>query len=498
MGNTKVLAFDFGASSGRATLFTYDGNTVTASEIHRFSNDPVMVGGHFYWDVLRLFFEIKQGISKAVHSGHGDFSAIGIDTWGVDFGLFDKAGNLLGNPYHYRDSRTDGMIALADETIGKSYIFERTGIQFNFFNTLFQLMAMVKEENPLLAAADRLLFMPDIFHYFLTGVMKNEYTEASTSQLLHAADQTWDRELMAKAGIPDRLFGEIIKPGQTVGTLTDALCEELGCPKVPVIAVGSHDTASAVASVPAAEGYQYAYISSGTWALMGMELDAPRITDQSFAYNFTNEGGVCGTIRFLKNIMGLWIIQESRRQWKREGKDLSFDDLEQRAMAAPALVSFIDPDAADFAGPGDMPARIRAFCRRTGQIVPQDEGEIIRCAAQSIALKCAMTVRALEDMQETPIEIIHMVGGGIKDQMVCQFIANATGKRVFAGPVEATSIGNAMVQLMALGKIADLEEARRVVRASFPLTEYQPMDSAAWNTAYLRFAELATMNGTED
>lgn len=494
MQKTKVLAFDFGASSGRAMLFEFDGSKLDITEMHRFSNDPVTVNGHFYWDILRLFHEIKQGILATVNSGHGDFEAIGIDTWGVDFGLFDKQGNLLGNPYHYRDSRTDGMIELADKLVGKKYIFDRTGIQFNFFNTLFQLMAMVKEHNSQLDMAERALFVPDIFNYFLTGVMKNEYTEASTSQLLDPVARTWDAELMDKLDIPANLFGEIVMPGETVGELSDEICEELGCRKVPVIAVGSHDTASAVASVPAGD-YNYAYISSGTWALMGIEADAPIVNDIAFKYNFTNEGGVCDKIRFLKNIMGLWIIQESRRQWKREGREFSFDDLENAAWNAEPLKYFIDPDAPDFAPPGNMPRRIADFCERTGQGRPQGEGDIIRCAAQSIALKCAMTVKALEEVEGKPIEAIHMVGGGIKDKMVCQFIANATGKRVIAGPVEATSTGNALIQLMALGKISDIAQARAIVKASFPMTEYQPQEQAEWTAAYERFSDFAKMNG---
>ncbi len=296
---TKVLAFDFGASSGRAMLFTFDGEKLSIEEMHRFSNDPVMIGDSFHWDILRLFFEIKQGINKTVLAGHGDIAAIGIDTWGVDFGLFDKKGKLLGNPYHYRDTRTNGMIELADKTIGKKYIFDKTGIQFNFFNTLFQFMAMKQENDPLLDIADKMLFVPDIFNYLLTGEMKNEYSIASTSQLLDVHTKQWDKELMEKAGIPTDIFCDIVMPGTVVGTLTDAICEELGCPKIPVIAVGSHDTASAVASVPVTEDYRYAYISTGTWALMGSEIDTPSVTEDTFRYNFTNEGGVCGKVRFL-------------------------------------------------------------------------------------------------------------------------------------------------------------------------------------------------------
>ena len=491
---TKVLAFDFGASSGRAMLFTFDGETLSIEEMHRFSNDPVMIGKSFHWDVLRLFFEIKQGINKTVLAGHTDIEAIGIDTWGVDYGLFDKNGKLLGNPYHYRDTRTEGMVDFADKTIGKKYIFDKTGIQFNFFNTLFQFMAMKKDNDPTLKIANKMLFIPDIFNYLLTGVMKNEYTIASTSQLLDVHKKTWDKELMEKAGIPTDLFCDIIKPGEIVGELSDEICEELGCPKIPVIAVGSHDTASAVASVPLTEDYKYAYISTGTWALMGSEIDTPRVSDVTFKYNFTNEGGVCDKIRFLKNIMGLWIIQESKRQWAREGKNFSFDDLEQAAWAAEPFKCFIDPDYPDFATPGNMPKKIRRYCEKTGQYVPQDEGEIIRCIAQSLAFKFRMVADAIEDITGEPLKAVHMVGGGIKDTMVCRFTASATGKTVLAGPVEATSTGNAIVQLMALGKIDSLTDGRAIVKNSFPIKSYEPEDAEVWNKAYEDFKKIVTLS----
>lgn len=490
---SKVLAFDFGASSGRAMLFTFDGEKLQIEEMHRFSNDPVMVNGSYYWDVLRLFFEIKQGISKTMNAGHKDIEAIGIDTWGVDYGLFDENGVLLGNPYHYRDTRTDGMVDLADKKVGKKYIFEQTGIQFSFFNTLFQFMAAKEKNDSSLKQAKKMLFIPDIFNYFLTGVMKNEYTIASTSMLLDPHTKQWNKELMEKLGIPTDIFCEIVQPGEEIGKLSDAICEELGCPKIPVIAVGSHDTASAVASVPVTEDYSYAYISSGTWALMGAELDAPKVTDMSYRYDFTNEGGVCGKIRFLKNIMGLWIIQECRRQWAREGKELSFDDMEKAAWGAKAFESFIDPDYHDFATPGNMPQKIRNFCEKTGQKVPQTEGEIIRCAAQSLAMKCRMVAEALENVQGKKLSAVHMLGGGIKDTMVTSFVANATGKKVVAGPVEATSTGNAVVQLMALGKISSLKEARAIIRDSFPIKVYEPQDSEEWNRAYETFQTIAKL-----
>lgn len=491
---SKVLAFDFGASSGRALLFTHDGKKLEIEEMHRFSNDPVMIGKNYHWDILRLFHEIKKGILNTVNAGHKDILAIGIDTWGVDFGLFDKAGKMISNPYHYRDERTNGMIELADETVGKKYIFDKTGIQFNFFNTLFQFMALKQGGDDTLSIAKKALFIPDIFNYFLTGVMKNEYTEASTSQLLDARNKSWDKELMDRFGLPTDIFCDIIMPGEVVGYLTDELCEELDCPKIPVIAVASHDTASAVASIPAANDNDYAYISSGTWALMGMESDEPKINDEIFNYDFTNEGGVCDKICFLKNIMGLWIVQENRRQWEREGNLLSFDELEKAAAASKPHSCFIDPDFEDFQTPGNMPNKIRKFCEQTGQFVPKIQGEIVRCSLESLALKCRMVLEALEDIHNKKINVIHMMGGGIKDKMFCSFVANATKRKVIAGPVEATGTGNAIVQLMALGKIGSLTEARDLVKNSFPISIYKPEGEEDWDKAYEDFKKIAKLN----
>ena len=492
--NTKILAFDFGASSGRAMLFQFDGENITIDEIHRFSNDPVTVNGSMYWDFLRLFFEIKQGILKCINGGHADIQAIGIDTWGVDYAFFDKNGQMLGNPHHYRDTRTNGMIEkLAEHVGGKEYIYNKTGIQFAGLNSLYQMYSSVVNDDPTLKAAEKVLFAPDIFNYFLTGVMKNEYTMASTTQMLDPYTRNWCYELIEKAGLPKEMFGEIIFPGEIVGTLSDEICEELGCPKIPVIAVGAHDTASAVASVPVTEGDDYVYISSGTWALLGVENDEPLINETAMKFNFTNEGGVANKIRFLRNIMGLWIIQESRRQWQREGKDYSFNDLEQQAWQAKPFESLIDPDYEAFGVPGNMPRRIKEFCEKTGQVVPETAGDVIRCAAQSLAFKIAMSVDGMEETLGRKINKIHMVGGGIKDSMVCQFIASASGRTVIAGPVEATSTGNAIVQFMALGKIKDITEARNIIKKSFPVKVYEPQDQEEWKAAYEKFKTIAKM-----
>lgn len=480
----KFLAFDFGASSGRAMLATFDGEKITLEEKHRFSNDPVNINGDLHWDALRLFFEIKQGILKCANSGDRDIDCIGIDTWGVDYGLLDKNDKLLGNPFHYRDTRTDGMYDEAFKKVSKEEIFNSTGIAYNWFNTVFQLLSARLSDDVSLNNAKTMLFMPDLFNFFLTGEKRTEYTIASTSQMFDSQKHEWAYDMLKKLDIPTDIFADMIYPGEKVGTLKPELAEELGVEQIPVIAVASHDTGSAVASVPVVDQKDFIYISSGTWSLMGVELDEPRVTKEALEYNFTNEGGVNKTIRFLKNIMGLWLIQESRRQWEREGELLSFDELEKQANEAAPFESLIDPDYHEFQTPGNMPKRIKKYCEMTGQKVPETKGEIIRCIAQSLAFKYRQTVEGMEDVTGNKYNVINIVGGGIKDKMICQFTANATKRVVNAGPVEATSIGNVIVQAIAMGAIKDLNEGRQIVRNSFDIAEYTPQDNEAWDAAY--------------
>lgn len=486
----KFLAFDFGASSGRAMLATFDGAKITLEEKHRFSNDPVTVNGSLYWDVLRLFHEIKQGILKCANSGDRDIDCIGIDTWGVDYGLLDKNGKLLGNPYHYRDTRTEGMYDAAFKRVPKEEIFRETGIAFNWFNTLFQLLAAKLAQDVALEQAETLLFMPDLLNYFLTGEKKTEYTIASTSQMFDSRKHTWASGLLEKLDIPTDIFTEVVYPGEKVGVLKAELAEELGVAQIPVIAVASHDTGSAVASVPVPDKDDFIYISSGTWSLMGVELDEPNVSEGAFAHNFTNEGGVNKTVRFLKNIMGLWLIQESKRQWEREGEALSFNELEQQANAAKPFESMIDPDYPAFQTPGNMPRRIQEYCEKTGQKVPETKGEVVRCIAQSLAFKYRNTIEGMEEVTGKKYSVLNIVGGGIKDKMICQFTANATKRTVEAGPVEATSIGNVIVQAMAMGAIGDLSQGRQVVKDSFDIAQYIPQDSAAWDAAYEQWKKI--------
>ena len=483
----RVLAFDFGASSGRAVLGTYDGERIHLEEIHRFSNDPVNVCGVFHWDVLRLFHEIKQGISKAVHAG--GFDAIGIDTWGVDFGLIDRKGHLLNNPVHYRDTRTEGMMEEVFRTIPSEELYGRTGIQFAAFNTIFQLAYLQKYEPEMLAQADKLLLMPDLFAYFLTGEMRAEYSEVSTTQCLDPNTGDWAYDLLERLHIPRRLFPPMIDAGQTYGMLSDAICRELGAPKVPVIAVATHDTGSAVVAVPSNQE-NFLYISCGTWSLFGTELPKPLINEASRRFNLTNEGGYNRTTRFLKNIMGLWLIQESRRQWIREGHTLSYAELEQEALAAKPLQCFIDPDDDSFVQPGDLPGRVQEFCRRTGQYVPQNRGEIMRCIYESLAMKYRYTFHAIREVTGRDYGVLHMIGGGTKDRLLCQMAADACNIPVVAGPIEATATGNIAVQLMALGELSGLQDARQVIAKSEEPRHYTPAEPQVYEEAYERFTAL--------
>lgn len=487
----RLLAFDFGASSGRAILADYENGTVSMREIHRFTNDPVFVSGTFYWDVLRLLHEIKQGMLKAKEAG--GFDCVGIDTWGVDFGLLDKNGRLLENPVHYRDVRTKGMIEESEKYISKKAFYARTGIQFMEFNTAFQLLSLKQQRPELLERADALLFMPDLFSYFLTGKKVCEYSIATTSQLVDIETGDWSDDVIDALGLPRRILQPIVPTGTVIGTLSDEICAELGLPKAEVIAVAGHDTQSAITAVPT-ENKDFAFISCGTWSLFGTEPDAPIVTNVSETLNFTNEGGYDRATGFLKNICGLWLIQESRRQWKREGKDFSYADLEKFALSCEPFKCYIDPDDPAFATPGDLPGRVRAFCEKTGQFVPQTEGEVVRCIYESLALKYRQVLEGLQKCTGKTYPQINILGGGTKDTLLCRMTADSCGVPVVAGPIEATVWGNLALQLLALGELKSIREARAMIAEAEQLKFFEPSNTAAWDEAFRVYETLVSLH----
>ncbi|MDF2800916.1 MAG: Carbohydrate kinase, FGGY-like [Anaerocolumna sp.] len=483
----NVLAFDIGASSGRAILGTFDGDTINTKEIHRFLNEPVTVNGTMYWDVLRLFHELKQGLIKAKLEGEVD--SIGIDTWGVDFGLIDKKGYLLENPIHYRDNRTEGMFMEAFKRLPKSEFYNITGNQFMEINTAFQLLSLNINRPELLERAETLLLMPDLLNYLFTGVKTSEYSIASTTQLLDASKRIWSKEVMDSLKLPQDLFTPIVPSGTKIGSITKEICEELNVSNCEVIAVAGHDTQSALVSVPT-DKEDFIFISCGTWSLMGTELNEPYINEKSDYYNITNEGGYGGKISFLKNITGLWLIQESRRWWIKEGKEYSFSTLEEMAQDAKPFQCFIDPDAPEFGAAGNMPGRIREYCNRTGQYVPNTIGEIVRCINESLAFKYRLVLEEVINCTGKVYSNVHMVGGGIQSKLLCQLTANACGRNVIAGPVEATVFGNLALQLIALGEIKDLEEARKVIKGSAEIIQYRPELSQENEEAFVRYKKV--------
>ncbi|MFD0714077.1 rhamnulokinase family protein [Paenibacillus sp. GCM10027626] len=483
-----VLAFDLGASSGRAITGRLTGRKIEVEELHRFSNDPVQAGDRLHWDILRLLHEIKQGLLKAKHQGIALQSAA-IDSWAVDFGLIGRNGELLGNPYNYRDRQTDGIMDKLFAELPAKEIFARTGIQFLQFNSIFQLYAMKLAGSPLLELADKFLMIPDLLRYYLTGEMLNEFSNATTTQLYNPLLGDWDDELLSVIGVPRSLFGTIVQPGAQAGMLRPSLCEELGIDAIPVYAVAEHDTGSAVAAVPALDR-SFAYLSCGTWSLMGTEVDKPVINELASSLNFTNEGGVDGTFRLLKNIMGLWLLQESRREWERLGQSYTFPELVRMSGEAAPFAAVIDPDDPMFLHPGDMPGQIRLYCERTGQKAPADAGAITRCILESLALKYRYVLELTEKLSGQQFNGLHMVGGGIHNTLLCQWSANALGKPVWAGPAEGSAIGNLVVQWIAQGQLADIWEARRVIRESFPVTVYEPEQAGAWEQAYGRFLQV--------
>lgn len=475
----KVLAIDFGASSGRAILGSFDGKKIELTEVHRFSNDPRTENGELRWDAAQLFEEIKTGIKKA--SEISDFEAIAIDTWGVDYGIIGKDGELVVNPYNYRDSRTDNAPEKAFKIIPEKELYNMTGIQVMNFNTLFQLM--VEKD---IDKAETILMMPDLFGYMLTGEKYCESTICSTSHIFDQKKCDWNWEVIDRFGFKRSIFPPVVKAGTIVGKMKKELADELGVEPKEVIAIGAHDTASAVAAVPSTEK-DFIFISCGTWSLFGTVTDEPVLTDLSNKYNITNEYGVDGRIRFLRNIIGLWLIQEAKRQFVKDGKNYSYGDMEELALKSEPFKYLIDPDDPIFVPPGGMLDRICDYCEKTGQGRPRTDGEIVRCIYESIALKYRNSFEKIAECTGKEYNAIHMVGGGTKDKLLCQMTANSTGAKVVAGPIEATALGNIAVQLQAKGYVDDLTE---VIMNSAEIKEYKPTDENVWNEAYERFKKI--------
>jgi rhamnulokinase len=474
----RMLAADLGAESGRAVVGGFDGERITLEEVHRFPNVPVEVSGTLTWNVQRLRGDLVESIRRA-----GAVTSVGIDTWGVDFGLLDRAGRLIGNPVHYRDRRTEGMVEEAFRRVSRQEIYARTGIQFMPINTLYQLLALVRSNDPQLEAADRLLTMPALLAYWLCGAKADEFTDATTTQCYDPVAGAWAADLLQALGIPDRIFGEVVPPGTDLGSLAT----EFAAAPVRLIAPGTHDTASAVAAVPFETGREAAYISSGTWSLVGLEVPRPFISEAALTHNLTNEGGVCGTFRLLKNVMGLWLVQECRRAWAGGAADLSYDELLRLAGEAPAFGPVIDPDDEQLLRPGNMPERIASLAADGGMALPSEPGPVVRCILESLALKYRMTIEQLELVTGVEIKAIHVVGGGANNKMLCQMTADACGRQVIAGPAEATAIGNLMVQAIALGLVSSLADAREMVRRSVTLDVYEPTATESWESAWQQF-----------
>jgi len=485
----RMLAFDLGASNGRSILGSLKNDILTMEEMTRFPNIPVKIHKHLYWDVLYLFNQIIKGIITACKKEDCSIESMAVDTWGVDFGLLDKDGDLLGNPFHYRDPHTNGIMEKLFTLVPAADLYQKTGIQFLQFNTIFQLYTMQLAHNPLLEKAAHLLLMPDLINYFLTGVIKTEITNAGTTQLLDVHHLKWSEDLIKKIGLSMSIFSDIILSGTKLGTIRKDLKDSGGIGSLPVIATAGHDTQSAISAVPA-EGDDFIYISSGTWSCMGVELASPLPFPESREKGFTNEQSTCNKIAFLKNIMGLWLVQECKREWDLQGQYCDYKELMEIAARAEPFFAFVDPDHGSFLSPGNMPEKIRGYCRKTGQKTPDSKSRIIRCILESLAFKYRFTADQLENLLKKSIPVIHIVGGGIHNTVLCQFTANATQKMTIAGPAEATAAGNLIIQATSLGAVRSIRHGRLVIRNSFGTKQYEPQNNMLWKAAYERYREI--------
>ncbi len=492
MKNKSFLAFDLGATSGRSILGTIENGRLQMKELTRFPNQILQIGNHFHWNIYSIFEHIKAGLIAAKKEGV-EITSIGIDTWGVDFALLAEDGSILGAPYAYRDPHTVGAPEKYFEIVPREKVYELTGIQVMNFNSLYQLFALCQANNSLLKATKEILFMPDALAYMLTGNKVVEYTIASTSQILNPRTKQFEAELLEKAGVCPSILGEIVMPGHEIGTLRDDLAEESELGKVKVVAVAGHDTGAAVAAVPA-ENEKFAYLSSGTWSLMGIEVKDAIINEETFALNFTNEGGVEGTTRFLKNITGMWLLEQCLKEWKKEGITYAYEKLVQMADTVPAFQSLLDTDHASFANPLSMTTAIVDYCEATGQTVPSSHAEFVRCIFESLSLKYNYVLGKLKGLAPFPIEKLHVIGGGSKNPLLNQWTANSIGIPVIAGPSEATAIGNIMIQAKAAGCVDSLQEMRHIIRESVLLDEFLPQNPEVWADAYQKFLAVTKLS----
>lgn len=488
MNTHSFLAFDLGATSGRAVIGTLSDGKFTMEEIHRFPNSIMELHGRYYWNIYSLYDELKRGLTICAQRGIKPLS-IGIDTWGVDFGYIAKDGSILGLPRAYRDPYTDGVPEELFRIIPREEVYARTGIQVMYFNSLYQLFAAKKEGNSALQNADKILFMPDLLAYMLTGKMVCEYTEASTSQLVNPATKQFDKELAQAIGIDSNILLPIVMPGTVVGELTESLAQETGIGRIPVVAVAGHDTAAAIAAIPAADK-EFAFLSSGTWSLMGIECDAPIITEETTRLNLTNEGGIDGTTCFLNNITGMWLLEQCRKEWEKDGKEYSYPEIIAMAEGTTPLRNFVNPNDPLFTNPHSMSAAIIEYCIRTGQPAPESHAQIIRCIFESLALCYRDTLENIRNVSPHTIKKLHIIGGGSKNAFMNQQTANAIGIPVVAGPSEATAIGNCMIQARAAGLAGDRWEMRTLIGKAVETATFTPADSAAWQEAYNRYKSI--------
>jgi rhamnulokinase len=486
--NKPYLAFDLGAESGRAVLGHLQSGILTIKEVHRFANVPVTSGNSLHWDVQRLWLEVRHALSLLESCA---IAGIGVDAWGVDYALLGECGELIENPHHYRDRRTEGVMAEVFRKISREEIYSLTGIQFMPINTLYQLYAAKRDSPATVAAAKRLLTIPDLFNYWLTGNAVCEFTNATTTQMVDPRCRAWAVDLMERLELPVELLCPIVEPGSIIGTLLPVLAQNPSLQGTPVIAPACHDTGSAVAAISARDGT--AFLSSGTWSLVGMELDAPVITPEALRLNFTNEGGVNGTTRLLKNVMGLWMLQSCRRAWSEQGYSFDYRTLMEIAIREPAFAHLVDPDDESFLRTTNMPAAIADFCRKTHQPEPANPGAYVRCILESLAMKYRLVLRSLEHVSGTTIKQIRIIGGGSQNRLLNQFTADATGRKVLAGPSETTALGNLAMQMLATGAASSLQEIRSTIERSFPCELFEPLDIDRWDKQAERFEQYCEM-----